>query len=80
MFRIVVEFVMTVEDLTREAGNLSVKERGELITRLLDGLGRSTYDVSDEEVAQRVAETADGSVEDISQAELVSRLKYVKPT
>ncbi|MFT5634453.1 MAG: hypothetical protein ACI9SQ_002190 [Rubritalea sp.] len=43
----------------------------------MDDLGRSEYDVSDEEVAQRVKETEEGIVECISHDELVSGLKYL---
>lgn len=69
---------MNVEEICEEANKLSVAERGELISRLIQELGQPEYDVGDEEVSLRVDETGSGTVEDISQDELISRLKHLR--
>ena len=69
---------MNVEKICEEANKLSVAERGELITRLIQELGQPEYDVSDEEVSLRVEETRSGTVGDISQDDLISRLKHLR--
>ncbi|MDA1005402.1 MAG: hypothetical protein O3A87_02830 [Verrucomicrobia bacterium] len=61
---------MGVEELKREAELLSEKDRGDLIAELLATFRPDAYDVSDEEVSQRVAETDSGEVKDISFDEL----------
>jgi hypothetical protein len=65
---------MSVEELRREAERLPESERGQLIAELLSTLDYQDYDVSDEEVARRVAETESGEVEDISLEELKAGL------
>jgi hypothetical protein len=65
---------MSVEELRREAERLPESERGQLIAELLSTLNDQDYDVSDEEVARRVAETESGEVEDISLEELKAGL------
>jgi hypothetical protein len=65
---------MSVEELRREAERLPEGERGQLIAELLSTLNDQDYDVSDEEVARRVAETESGEVEDISLEELKAEL------
>ena len=69
---------MNVEKIHEAANKLSVAERGELISRLIQELGQPEYDVSDEEVSLRVEETRSGSVGDISQDQLISRLKHIR--
>jgi hypothetical protein len=69
---------MNVQQICEEAHKLSVSEQGELITLLLKELGKPNYDVSDEEISIRVEETRSGSVEDISQDDLISGLKRLK--
>ncbi|MBC9888383.1 MAG: hypothetical protein F7B06_00735 [Opitutae bacterium] len=69
---------MSVEKICEEANKLSVVERGELISRLILDLGQPEYDVGDEEVSLRFEETRSGSVEDISQDELISRLEHLR--
>ncbi len=69
---------MNVEKICEEANKLSVAERGELISRLVQELGQPDYDVSDEEVSLRVEETRSGTVGDISQDDLNSRLKQLR--
>jgi hypothetical protein len=66
---------MNVQQICEEAHKLSAVERSELISRLLQELGKPGYDVNDEEVSQRVEETRSGAVEDISQDDLISGLK-----
>ncbi len=68
---------MSIEEICAEAKRFTREERGELFATLIDDLGSSDYDVSDEEVAQRVTETEDGSVECISHDELVAGLNYL---
>jgi len=65
---------MNVEELRREAERLPESERGQLIVELLATFAHQEYDVSDEEVARRVAETESGEVEDISLEELKAGL------
>ncbi|MEM9481903.1 MAG: hypothetical protein AAGA58_19810 [Verrucomicrobiota bacterium] len=65
---------MTVAELRTEAGRMSRNDRAILVSELLEDLGRPEYDVSDEEVASRVEELENGSVEEISHGELLRRL------
>jgi len=57
---------MTLEEIRREARQLRDNERGTLIADLLATFAPPLYDVTDEEVAARVAETDSGEIEDIS--------------
>jgi hypothetical protein len=66
---------MSIEELREEATRLPETERGQLIVDLLATLTDPDYDVSDEEVARRVAETESGEVEDISFDELKAGLR-----
>ena len=66
---------MSVEDLKREARRLSETERAEFVADLLTTFGDSEYDVSDAEVARRVAETESGAVEDISFEQLIGAIE-----
>lgn len=68
---------MSVEDLCAEAKRLSPEELGDLISRLLSEIGPPAYDVSDEEVENRLRESREGVVEDLSLDELQSGLKYL---
>ncbi len=68
---------MNVEEICAEARRFTREERGVLFRNLIDDLGRSDYEVSDQEVAQRVKETENGLVQDISHDELVAGLKYL---
>ena len=61
---------MGVEELRREARQLSESERAEFVADLLTTFPAANYDVSDAEVARRVAETESGEVQDISYVEL----------
>ncbi len=65
---------MSVEELRREAELLPESERGQLIVELLSTLSYQDYDVSDEEVERRIAETESGEVADISLEELKAGL------
>ena len=69
---------MNVDELCAEASQLSVTERGKLVERLLFGAGGTEYDVSDEEVTERVEDTRSGRVQDISYEQLVSGLDHLK--
>lgn len=66
---------MSVEELKREARQLPERERADFVADLLSTFPSATYDVSDAEVAQRVAETESGEVEDISFAELKAAIQ-----
>ena len=68
---------MSVEELCAEAELLSREDQGLLVSKLISQLGRPSYDVSDTEVLQRVKETREGLVADISQEELEAGLKYL---
>ena len=69
---------MNLKQICEEAHKLSVSEQGQLITLLLEQLGKPGYDVGDEEVSIRVEETRSGSIEDISKDDLISGLKRLK--
>ncbi len=61
---------MSVEELKREARQLPEQERADFVADLLTTFPTANYDVSDAEVAQRVAETESGEVQDISYDDL----------
>jgi hypothetical protein len=70
---------MNVEEICHQAQRLTQKKRTELIQKLLEGLGTScTYDVSDDEILERVNETREGQVQDISHQQLISGLKHLE--
>jgi uncharacterized tellurite resistance protein B-like protein len=70
---------MNVEEICHQAQGLTQKKRTELIQKLLEGLGASCdYDVSDDEVLERVNETREGHVQDISHQQLISGLKHLE--
>lgn len=69
---------MSVEELKLEAAQLPEKERAAFVADLLTTFGRPEYDVSDAEVAQRVAETESGEVEDISYEELRAGIQRIQ--
>ncbi len=69
---------MNVEEICAEASALSQADRSQLVERLLVGLGSSDYDVSDEEILQRIKETKTGEVADISHEEFLSGLDHLK--
>lgn len=68
---------MSVEEIRAQAKHLSRKEQGDLVSALIEDLGRPDYDVSDEEVLERVRQIESGEVQDISHEELVSGLKFI---
>ena len=68
---------MSVEEIRAEAKNLPPEERGNLVSSLIEDLGRSDYDVSDDEVLERVRQTEEGTVQDISHEELIDGLKFI---
>lgn len=67
---------MSIEEICAEVRQFTREERGVLFASLIEGLGRSDYDVSDEEVARRVKETEVGLVQDIANQELVAGLSF----
>jgi hypothetical protein len=70
---------MNVEEICHQAQRLTQKKRTELIQKLLEELGTScTYDVSDDEILERVNETREGQVQDISHQQLISGLKHLE--
>jgi len=69
---------MNVEDICSEVRQLPRPKQGELICRLLEEFGTSNYDVSDAEVAERVAEMASGAISDISHDQLLSELDHFR--
>jgi hypothetical protein len=62
--------VKTFADFKEMAATLPLEQRASLASFLLKSLPDSDYDVSDEEVAQRVSETQSGEVSTISMEEL----------
>lgn len=61
---------MKWEEILDEARKLSQEDRATLLSALIDDLGRPDYDVSDEEVAERVRQMESGEVEGITFDEL----------
>jgi hypothetical protein len=69
---------MNVEEICHQAQRLTQKKRTELIQKLLEELGTScSYDVSDDEILERVNKTREGQVQDISHQQLISGLKHL---
>jgi hypothetical protein len=68
---------MNVDELCQEAQHLPPRQKGELISRLMNDFGRPAYDVSDDEVLRRIEETRSGTVSDISHQELLSGLQHL---
>ncbi len=71
--------MITLDEIEKSAMLLPDKERAELASHLLESLPPAFdgYDVGDEEVAQRIQETNDGKVEDISHEQLLAGLKHL---
>ena len=67
---------MKLEEIAIEASKLSEEERASLASRLLHGLESPVYDVTDEEVSQRIQEAADDPTVWLTLDELVSGLKH----
>lgn len=67
---------MTVDQIERKAAALPAIDRGRIDSTLLRSLPLGSYDVSDEEVAQRFHEMETGQVEDIAFAELKASLNF----
>jgi len=66
---------MKLEDIVIEASKLSEEERASLASRLLHGLESPIYQVSDEEVSQRVREAENNPTVWLTFDQLVSGLK-----
>ena len=67
---------MKLEEIAIEASKLSEEERASLASRLLHGLESPVYDVTDEEVSQRIQEAADDPTVWLTFDELVCGLKH----
>lgn len=65
---------MGVEEIRKLAGSLPDNEKGILAGELLAAIAPSEYDVSDAQVAERVADLESGKVKDIGLSELCKRL------
>jgi hypothetical protein len=66
---------MNVDELQAQAVRLPLKQRGDLVSKLISSLGAPSFD--DEEVMERVEQLESGEVKDISHDALISRLKHV---
>lgn len=62
--------MVSFAEFKEQAAALSVEERASLASYLLNSLPEPDYDVSDEEVAERVRQTKSGEVQMISMDEL----------
>lgn len=60
----------TISDLKEMAATLPVEDRASLASFLIHSLPETDYDVSDEEVAERVRQIQTGAVETITMSEL----------
>ena len=69
---------MTVERIYGVASELPRSEQGELITQLLRQFGPPDYQVSDEQVAQRIQETREGEIEDLSHDEFLLGIDHLR--
>lgn len=68
--------LMKLEELSAEAAKLSEDERASLAARLLHGLEKPHYTVSDEEVLRRVREADENPEVMITFEQLVSGLRF----
>ncbi len=66
---------MKMEQIQREALELTEQERAALVLSLLDTLSFPSPEVSDEEIAQRDTELASGGVEAMDHEEFVRRVQ-----
>lgn len=66
---------MKLEEIAEEASKLSEEERASLASRLLHGLETPIYEVSDEEVLERIKEAENDSSVWLTFDQLVSGLK-----
>ena len=60
----------TLAEFKEQAAALSVEQRASLASFLLHSLPAPDYDVSDDEVAERVRQTISGEIQTISMDEL----------
>lgn len=67
---------MELEQIAQEALKLTEEERASLASRLLHGLETPIYEVSDDEVADRVREAANDPTAWLTFDQLVSGLKH----
>jgi len=66
---------MKLEEIATEASRLTEEERGALASQLLHGLTAPVYDVTDDEVFERMREAESDPSVMISFEELISGLK-----
>ena len=66
--------LVTLEQLKEEANELSDEQKGRLASDLLASMAPPSYDVSDEEVIERIRQLESGEVADISFGELKKRM------
>lgn len=62
--------MVSLTEFKEQAAALSVEQRASLASFLLHSLPDPEYDVSDEEVAERVRQTKSGDIQTISMDEL----------
>ena len=62
--------MVSLTEFKEQASALSVEQRASLASFLLHSLPDPEYDVSDEEVAERVRQTKSGDIQTISMDEL----------
>lgn len=67
---------MKLEEILKEASKLPEEERASLASRLLHGLETAVYDVTDEEVMERMAEAESDPSALMTFDELVAGLKH----
>ena len=68
--------MMKPDEIAREASLLSEEERASLVAVLLHGLKDPVYEVTDEEVSERVREAEENPSVLITLEELIGDLKY----
>jgi len=68
---------MSIEEICAEVKRFSPEEKGRLVASLISDMGRTSYDVSDEEVAKRVRGSKQGLVQDLTHDELLSGLQFI---
>jgi hypothetical protein len=67
---------MKLEEIAAEASKLTEEERASLASRLLHGLERPIYEVSDAEVSQRLKDAGDDPSVWLTVDQLVAGLKH----
>lgn len=68
--------MVSIAEFKEQAAALPVEQRASLASFLLHSLPEPDYDVSDDEVAERVRQLKSGEVEPISMEELRQRVLF----